>query len=180
MRMDELIASVGVTLKEGIESVAGRLERQEEEIDQKELFYALVEFGELKYLVKTLETRLNILLTEFMRMNGDKLLEYGNMLAERKVSSSRKNWEHNTLIEAVVNKSISGVSGIVVDPDTGEVVDLANISKPLIDSVVENLTRAAAIRDWRVTALRAMIPGLNPDDFCEVEKAERVSIRRKQ
>jgi len=180
MRMDELIADVGETLKKGIESVAGRLERQEEKIDEQELFYALVEFGELKYLVRTLETRLNIILTENMRLSGEKYLEFNGMLAERKVSSSRKNWEHNTLIEAVVNKAISGASESVVDPNTGEVVDLASISKPLIDAVVENLTRAAAIRDWRVTALRAMIPGLNPDDFCEVEKAERVSIRRKQ
>lgn len=180
MRMDELIADTGETLKKGIESVAGRLERQEEAIDAKELFYALVEFGELKYLVRTLETRLNVLLTEYMRMNGEKLLEFGNMIAERKVSSSRKNWEHNTLIEAVVNKAIAGASASVVDPNTGEVVDLAYISKPLIDAVVDNITRAAAIRDWRVTALRLMIPGLNPDDFCEVEKAERVSIRRKQ
>ena len=180
MRMDELIADTAETLKNGIEPVAGRLERQEEDIDAKELFYALIEFGEFKYLVRTLETRLNILLTQHMRMSGEKYLEFGNMLAERKVSSSRKNWEHNTLIEAVVNKAVSGASSSVVDPTTGEVVDLAYISKPLIDAVVENLTRAAAIRDWRVTALRSMIPGLNPDDFCEVEKAERVSIRRKQ
>jgi len=115
-----------------------------------------------------------------MRMNGDKLIELGGMVAERKFSSSRKNWEHATLVEAVVNKAISGSSGMVIDPNTGEVVDLANISKPLIDSVVESLIKTAAIREWRVTALRSMIPGLNPDDFCEVEKAERVSIRKKQ
>jgi hypothetical protein len=53
------------------------------------------------------------------------------------------------------------------------------VAKPLIDGVVKNIVDAAAIRDWRVTALRAMIPGLNPDDFCEVEKTERVSIRKK-
>ena len=180
MRMDELISSTGETLKDGIASVAGRIERREEEVNQQEVFLALAEFGELKHVVRELETRLNIILTEHMRMNGDKLLEYGNMIAERKISSSRKNWEHSTLIEAVVNNAIDGASSMVVDPNTGEVVDLANVSKPLIDAVVDNLTKAAAIRDWRVTALRTMIPGLNPDDFCEVEKAERVSIRRKQ
>jgi hypothetical protein len=180
MRMDELITGTGITLKEEIGSVLGRIERQEKDINQEEVFLALAQFGELKHIVRELETRLNIILTEHMRMNGDKLIEFGSMVGERKFSSSRKNWEHATLVEAVVNKAISGSSGMVIDPNTGEVVDLANISKPLIDAVVDSLIKTAAIREWRVTALRSMIPGLNPDDFCEVEKAERVSIRKKQ
>jgi hypothetical protein len=75
--------------------------------------------------------------------------------------------------------SLSQDGGTVIDPNTGELVDLITIAKPIIDIVVKNVTEAAAIRDWRVTALRAMLPGLNPDDFCEVEKAEKISIRRK-
>jgi hypothetical protein len=75
--------------------------------------------------------------------------------------------------------SLANAEGEVVDPATGEVLDILTIAKPLIDNVVKNLTATAAIRDWRVTAVRNIVPGLNPDDFCEVEKSERVSILRK-
>ena len=114
-----------------------------------------------------------------MRLNGEKVRDYGTHVAERKISSTRKNWEHKTLLEAVVNTSLADEDSRVIDPNTGEVIDLLVIAKPIIDLVVKNIADAAAIRDWRVTALRAMIPGLNPDDFCEVEKTERVSIRKK-
>jgi hypothetical protein len=113
-------------------------------------------------------------------MNGDKFLERGSYTAERKIASTRKNWDHQVLLEAVVNKALAEESSIVVDPATGEVIDLSTVAKPLIDTVVDHVTKAARVADWRVTALRAMIPGLNPDDFCEVEKSERVSIRKKQ
>jgi|APGre2960657444_1045066.scaffolds.fasta_scaffold97388_2 hypothetical protein len=179
MQMNETVQSAALLIAVELARTVERLENGVEEISQDELFNTLVELGELKYAVRTSETRLNILLTEHMRMNGDKILEYGSLIAERKFSSSRKNWEHGVLLEAVVNKVLSRESGMVVDPTTGEVVDLTNIAKPLIDAVVDNITKAAAIREWRVTALRALLPGLNPDDFCEVEKAERVSIRKK-
>ena len=113
-------------------------------------------------------------------MAGDKLLEFGDMVAERKFNSSRKNWAHQVLMEVVVNQALAKDATSVVDPSTGEIIDLTTYAKPIIDSVVEHLTRAAAIREWRVTALKAMVPGLNPDDFCEVEKSERVSIRPKR
>jgi hypothetical protein len=83
------------------------------------------------------------------------------------------------LIEAVINTSLADENGEVVNPSTGEVIDIITIAKPLIDNVIRNLTATAAIRDWRVTALRNIVPGMNPDDFCEVEKSEKVSILRK-
>lgn len=180
MQMNELVQSAILLITENLTRTVDRLENGAEEINQDELFNTLVELSQLKYVVRDAETRLNVLLTQYMRMNGEKVLEYGNLVAERKFSSSRKNWEHGVLLEAVVNKVLSSESGLVVDPTTGEVVDLTHIAKPVIDAVVDGITKAAAIREWRVTALRAMIPGLNPDDFCEVEKAERVSIRKKQ
>lgn len=149
------------------------------ETDPDMLFNALVDIAELKREIREVEDSLNELLVTWMRLNGEKVRVYGNHTAERKVSSTRKNWEHKTLLEAVVNMSLSQDGGTVIDPNTGELVDLITIAKPIIDVVVKNVTEAAAIRDWRVTALRAMLPGLNPDDFCEVEKAEKISIRRK-
>lgn len=169
--MDDLAGSVMPSVK-GIENGA-------REFDPDEAFDALVNIAELKRQTREVEDAINELFVAWMRLNGEKIRDYGTHVAERKVSSSRKNWEHKTLLEAVVNMSLSQEDSMVIDPNTGEVIDLIQIAKPLIDNVVKNLAEAAAIRDWRVTALRAMIPGLNPDDFCEVEKTERVSIRRK-
>lgn len=180
MLLSDAIKESEVVLKENVSRTVERLENQAEEFDSAEAFNALVALADLKSLVRDLETRINVLLTSHMRMNGEKYLEFGNLVAERKFTANRKNWEHQILLEAVVNNALSNETTAVVDPSTGEVIDLTVVAKPIIDSVVNSLTKAAAIRDWRVTALRAMIPGLNPDDFCEVEKAERVSIRRKQ
>lgn len=180
MLMYDAIKESETVLKDSVGKTVERLENEAEEFDSTEAFNALVGLADLKGVVRELETRINILLTSYMRVNGEKMLYFGDMVAERKFTANRKNWEHQVLLEAVVNQALSGSNTSVVDPSTGEVIDLTVIAKPVIDAVVDSLTKAAAIRDWRVTALRAMIPGLNPDDFCEVEKAERVSIRRKQ
>lgn len=179
MLLYDAITEVATMLKDNVSTTTERLENEAEEFNQTEVFNALVALSDLKGQTRDLENRLNVLLTAHMRMNGEKVLEFGDLIAERKFSSSRKNWEHATLLEAVVNTALSKNATSVIDPNTGELLDLSDFAKPIIDSVVEHVTRAAAIREWRVTALRAMVPGLNPDDFCEVEKAERVSIRRK-
>lgn len=180
MQMHDAIKESQTILNENIGKTIERLENQVEEFSETEAFNALVALSTLKADVRELETRLNILLTTWMRANGEKLLDFGDMTAERKFSTSRKNWQHGTLLEAVINKSLSQESTVVVDPSSGEVIDLTTIARPIIDAVVENVTKAARIGDWRVTALRSMLPGMDPDNFCEVEKAERVSIRKKQ
>lgn len=180
MQMFDAISVAVDVLNENVGATIERMEGQHEDFSQDEAFRTLIEITELKALIKEHETRLNMLLTQHMRMNGEKLLEMGNFIAERKFSSNRKNWNHQPLLEAVINRALSSDSSVVVDPATGEIIDLTAIAKPLIDAVVDNVTKAARLSDWRVTALRAMVPGLNPDDFCESEKTERVSIRRKQ
>lgn len=179
MKLNEQVASVMDNLSNTVSTSIKSIENGAREFDPDEAFNALVNIAELKRQTREVEDAINELFVAWMRLNGEKVRDYGTHVAERKVSSSRKNWEHKTLLEAVVNMSLSQEDSTVVDPSTGEVIDLIQIAKPLIDNVVKNLSEAAAIRDWRVTALRAMIPGLNPDDFCEVEKSERVSIRRK-
>lgn len=180
MEMFDAVGVVVDVLNENIATTIERIENQHEEFNQDEAFRTLIEITELKATIRELENRLNALLTQHMRMNGEKLLEMGSFVAERKFSSNRKNWNHQPLLEAVVNRALSAETSMVVDPSTGEIIDLSTVAKPLIDAVVDNVTKAARVADWRVTALRAMIPGLNPDDFCENEKVERVSIRRKQ
>lgn len=179
MTLYDAISEISNLLNENIGKTTKRLEEELEELNKDEVFDALVALSDFKAQVRDLESRLNELLTSEMRRSGEKIMQVGDFVAERKFSSSRKNWEHQVLLEAVVNKALSQETTVIVDPASGEIIDLATFAKPIIDSVVEHVTRAAAIREWRVTALRAMIPGLNPDDFCEVEKTERVSIRRK-
>lgn len=180
MLMFDAVKDAETILKDSIATTVERLENEAEEFDETEAFNALVSLSELKSTVRELETRINVLLTAWMRTNGEKVLHFGDMVAERKFSASRKNWQHGTLLEAVINKSLSQESTVVVDPASGEIIDLTTIARPIIDAVVENVTKAARIGDWRVTALRSMIPGMDPDNFCEVEKAERVSIRKQQ
>lgn len=180
MLMFDAIKEAETILNDNIAKTVERLENEVEAFSESEAFDALVALSELKGVVRDLENRINVLLTSWMRAQGEKVLEFGDMTAERKFTANRKNWQHGTLLEAVINKSLSQESTVVVDPASGEVIDLTTIARPIIDAVVENVTKAARIGDWRVTALRAMIPGMDPDNFCEVEKAERVSIRKKQ
>jgi hypothetical protein len=149
------------------------------EFNPDEAFDALIHIADLKRQARDIESTINELFTADMRARGEKVREFTGHTVERKFSSTRKNWQHETLLQTVVNTSLADEQSQVVDPTTGEVLDLTVIAKPLIDNVVRNLTAAAAIREWRVTALRAIVPGLNPDDFCEVEKTEKVSIRTK-
>jgi len=177
--MFDAVKDADMILKENIGKTVERLENEAEEFSESEAFNALVALSDLKATVREFEIRINVLLTTWMRINGEKVLEFGDMTAERKFSATRKNWQHGTLLEAVINKSLSQESTVVVDPASGEVIDLTTIARPIIDAVVENVTKAARIGDWRVTALRSMLPGMDPDNFCEVEKAERVSIRKR-
>jgi hypothetical protein len=179
MKINEQIQSVMDVLAETAGSTVKSFEDGTSEFNPDDGFNALVNIAELKRQTRQIEDSVNELLVAWMRINGEKVRDYGTHVAERKVSSSRKNWEHKVLLEAVVNMSLADENSRVIDPNTGEVIDLLLIAKPIIDTVVKNIADAAAIRDWRVTALRAMIPGLNPDDFCEVEKTERVSVRKK-
>jgi hypothetical protein len=179
MKINEQIQSVMDILAETAGSTVKSFEDGTREFNPDDGFNALVNIAELKRQTRQIEDSVNELLVAWMRLNGEKVRDYGTHVAERKVSSSRKNWEHKVLLEAVVNMSLADENSRVIDPNTGEVIDLLLIAKPIIDTVVKNIADAAAIRDWRVTALRAMIPGLNPDDFCEVEKTERVSVRKK-
>lgn len=177
--MNENIIIVDEAIK-GLESACNAFAGEDaESLDMNVAFEALFMVAEYKRRLSAVEDMVNKAMVINMHMNGEKVHDFGTHKVERKVSSRRKNWQHQTLIEAVINVSLANAEGEVVDPATGEVLDILTIAKPLIDNVVKNLTATAAIRDWRVTAVRNIVPGLNPDDFCEVEKSERVSILRK-
>ena len=48
-----------------------------------------------------------------------------------------------------------------------------------MDAIVDRLLACAAFRDWRVTALRAHIPGLDPDNFCDVKRTVKAVVSAK-
>jgi hypothetical protein len=169
--MNEQVIIVDEAIKE-FESAANAFTGEDvQSIDMNAAFEAIFMIAEYKRRLGAIEEQVNQAMVTSMRMSGEKVHDFGTHKVERKVSSRRKNWQHQTLIEAVINVSLANAEG--------EVVDILSVAKPLIDNVVKNLTATAAIRDWRVTAVRNIIPGMNPDDFCEVEKSERVSILRK-
>ena len=177
--LSEKAEEVEVFVKE-FESLVSRIFNDESyEYDMNDAFGALFMIPIIKRLLSKIEEDINISMVEHMKKNGERSHNFGDHIVERKVSSRRKNWQHQTLIEAVINTSLSDENEVIVDARTGEVIDIVALAKPLIDNVVRNLTATAAIRDWRVTALRNIVTGLNPDDFCEVEKSEKVSILRK-
>jgi len=177
--MNEKLQEIDAVLKEFESFISGFVEQDKDSYDMNDAFSGLFSISEMKRRLSKLEEDVNASMVLFMRMVGEKQHDFGTHVVERRVSSRRKNWQHGTLVEAVINTSLSDEYGEVIDPSTGEVVDIISIAKPMIDAVVKNLTASAAIRDWRVTALKNIVPGLNPDDFCEVEKAEKVSILRK-
>lgn len=173
------IQELKTIIQESIGAEIERIENDVEQFDPDSAIETMMMIADLRKEMKSVEDKLNEMVTTYMRQSGERQRDHGAVIVERRVSSSRKNWEHNTILGAVVNTSLSNTQGMVVDPTTGEMVDILALTKPIIDNVVADIVSTAAIREWRVTALRAMVPGLNPDDFCEVEKVERVSIRKK-
>lgn len=177
--MNEHIDDLEIALKEFERHINSFVQSDVESYSMTDAFNALYMIADFKRLLSRLEEDVNLSMVAFMKMNGEKQHDFGSHVVERRVSSRRKNWQHGTLVEAVINTSLADAQGDVVDPSTGEIIDIISVAKPMIDAVVKNLTASAAIRDWRVTALKNIVPGLNPDDFCEVEKSEKVSILRK-
>lgn len=177
--MKTSIQDLKTIIQESIQPEIERIENDAQPFDPDSAIEIMMAIADLRREMKSVEDKLNEMITTHMRQSGERQRDFGAVTVERRVSSNRKNWEHNTILSAVVNTSLSNTQGMVVDPNTGEMVDILALTKPIIDNVVADIVATAAIREWRVTALRAMVPGLNPDDFCEVEKIERVSIRKK-
>jgi hypothetical protein len=177
--MNEKLEQIDITLKDFESFISEFVQQDKDSYDMNDAFSALYSIAEMKRKLSRLEDDVNLSMVLFMKMSGEKQHDFGSHVVERRVSSRRKNWQHGTLVEAVINTSLSDEETVLIDPNTGEVLDIITIAKPLIDNVIRNLTATAAIRDWRVTALKNIVPGLNPDDFCEVEKSEKVSILRK-
>ena len=90
-----------------------------------------------------------------------------------------RNWQNNVLIRSVVNTAMDEIADReYVDQETGEPVSERAILAPWIEAIVERLLECAAFRDWRVTALRARVPGLDPDNFCDVKRSSKATISR--
>ena len=116
-------------------------------------------------------------LVTIMHNMGTKKFERGGLNVERKVSSYRTNWQNDVLIRSVINTALDEINPRnYVDQDSGEFINEREIVAPWMDAIVDRLMACAAFRDWRVTALRAHIPGLDPDNFCDVKRSIKAVI----
>jgi len=143
------------------------------------LTYLLYLIRDIKARVKDADDEANPALVEVMDHMGEKQVEYGSISVERKISNYRTNWQNQVLIRAVVTAALDEIEEReFVDQESGSYVSERAIVAPWVDAIISRLLECAAFRDWRVTALRNNIPGLNPDDFCEVRRSTKAVLRR--
>lgn len=152
--------------------------------DLGEVANRLVDLCEAIKFVKSdfnaIDKETNPTLVTVMDMIGERKFEYGGYEVERKISNYRKNWQNESLIRSVVNTALDEIEDRnYVDQITGELINEREIVAPFVDAVIERLLKCAAFRDWRVTALRNYMPGVDPDNYCEVERTTKAVIRRK-
>lgn len=134
----------------------------------------------IKASVRDADNEANPTLVTIMDNMGTKKFSRGVLSVERKVSSYRTNWQNNVLIRSVVSTALDEMAERnYVDQESGELVSERAIIGPWIEAVVERLLACAAFRDWRVTALRAHIPGLDPDNFCDVKRTVKAVVSMK-
>jgi len=143
----------------------------------------LVELCESIKLAKsdmnTLDKAANPTLVTAMDMMGERKFAHGYFEIERRVSNYRKNWQNDSLLRSVVNTAMDEIEDRdYVDQRTGELINERDIVAPFMSAVIERLLACAAFRDWRVTALRNYMPGIDPDNYCEVESTTKAVIRR--
>lgn len=104
--------------------------------------------SELRHLERDIETDAATLMPK-------KLGETHRVLAERRMSTDRRNWQHEDLAKLVIEKEWS------------------NIDHP--QDVAKALMAAAGFSYWRVTRLREL--GIDPDEYCE--STSRMSVSTK-
>jgi hypothetical protein len=132
-----------------------------------------------KAVMRDVDNQANPTLVSIMDHMGTRKFERGGLVVEKKQSSYRSNWQNNVLIRSVVNTAMDEIADReYVDQETGEPISERSILAPWIEAIVERLLECAAFRDWRVTALRARVPGLDPDNFCDVKRSSKATISK--
>jgi hypothetical protein len=131
----------------------------------------------IKSNVRDADNEANPTLVQIMDNMGTKKFQRGILNVERKVSSYRTNWQNDVLIRSVANTALDEIEERqYVDQESGQFVSERAIVGPWLDAVVDRLLECAAFRDWRVTALRHHIPGLDPDNFCDVKRSVKAVV----
>ena len=134
----------------------------------------------IKAKVRDADNEANPTLVTIMDNMGTKKFERGSLSVERRVSSYRTNWQNDVLLRSVINTCLDEIEPrSYVDQESGELINERQIVAPWMDAVIDRLLACAAFRDWRVTALRSHIPGLNPDNLCDVKRSVKAVISRK-
>ena len=134
----------------------------------------------IKANVRDADNEANPMLVAMMDNMGTKKFERGSLTVERRVSSYRTNWQNDVLVRSVINTALDEIHPRnYVDQESGAFINEREIVAPWLDAIVDRLLACAAFRDWRVTALRAHIPGLDPDNFCDVKRTVKAVVSAK-
>ena len=94
--------------------------------------------GELKHLERDIET-------DAARLMPKKIVQTARVTAERRMSTDRRNWQHEDLAKKVIE------------------LEWGNIDHP--QDVARILMAYAGFSYWRVTRLREL--DIDPDEYCE-------------
>ena len=130
--------------------------------------------------IRDLDNESNETLVTIMDNMNTRKFQRGSFLVEKKISNYRTNWQNDVLLRSVINTCLDEIEPrSYVDQESGELINERQIVAPWMDAVIDRLLACAAFRDWRVTALRSHIPGLNPDNLCDVKRSVKAVISRK-
>lgn len=178
--LEEKREELRLLTKDALEE-AQRMAQEDDDLGQTANL--LVELCEVIKWTKTsmndLDKEANPTLVTVMDMMGERKFQHSNYEVERRVSNYRKNWQNDSLLRSVVNTAMDDIEDRnYVDQTTGELINERQIVEPFIEAVINRLLKCAAFRDWRVTALREYMPGVDPDNYCEVERSTKAVIRR--
>jgi len=186
MNLDERIAEIDAMAGDLRRSLDAAITEAKESAENGELQSTAESMVDLLEVIKyhksgmrDVDNEANPTLVTIMDTMGTRKFERGGLLVEKKQSSYRSNWQNNVLVRSVVNTAMDEIADReYVDQNTGEPISERAILAPWIEAVVERLLECAAFRDWRVTALRARVPGLDPDNFCDVKRSSKATISR--
>ncbi len=131
--------------------------------------------------LREVDNEANPSLVTVMDSLGVKKFTRGSLEIERRVSNYRSNWQNQVLVRAVITTALDELQDRnYVDQESGELVNERSIVAPWMEAAVDRLLECAAFRDWRVTALRARVPGLDPDNFCDTKRSTKAVISVKK
>jgi hypothetical protein len=154
----ELIEEIRLLLGKASGDIVDAITSEGADIAESCLIYSII--GALKKDIALLNEHAETLIAE--RMNESFVSLPDGFVAERRIGSDRKSWDHKGLAAEVSNR----VYQSSIDMDTGEV-----LASPL--EMMQKMLDYAAPSYWRVGELNKI--GISADDYCQKSEG-KVSV----